>query len=117
MQFALRTTDAAPDLAAMEQALAELDPAVLLDFDEAGRTVRISTSAAKSSGSSRVTEPFTVLYSRSSPAGTSAIRARMLPFTDEACTGPPLETALTCPFTERATTSAVAPRTSSSPRA
>ena len=45
MQFALRTTGAAPDLAAMEHALAELDPAVLLDFDEAGRTVRISTSA------------------------------------------------------------------------
>ena len=45
MQFALRTTGAAPDLAAMEHELAALDPAVLLDFDDAGRTVRISTSA------------------------------------------------------------------------
>ena len=45
MQFALRTTGVAPDIAAMEHELAALDPAVLLDFDEAGRTVRISTSA------------------------------------------------------------------------
>ena len=46
MEFALRTTGHAPDLAAIEREIAELDPAVLLDLDASGRTVRISTSAS-----------------------------------------------------------------------
>ena len=45
MQFALHTAGATPDLAAIERELSVLDPAVLLDFDAAGQTVRISTSA------------------------------------------------------------------------
>ena len=45
MEFALRTTGRAPDLAAIEREIAALDPAVLLDFDASGSTIRISTSA------------------------------------------------------------------------
>lgn len=46
MEFALRTTGSAPDLAAIEREIAAFDPAVLLDVDASGRTVRISTSAS-----------------------------------------------------------------------
>jgi hypothetical protein len=43
MEFRYHCTGATPDLAAIERAIAELDPAALLDLDAAGRTVRIST--------------------------------------------------------------------------
>ena len=36
-------TDASPDLAAIECAIAELDPSVQIDLDASGQTVRIST--------------------------------------------------------------------------
>ena len=42
MQYTLGT-DASPDLAAIEQALATLDPSVLIDLDAHGHTIRIST--------------------------------------------------------------------------
>jgi len=43
MQFILQATGQSPDLAAIEQSIAALDPAVLLDIDAAGQAVRIST--------------------------------------------------------------------------
>lgn len=44
MEFIFHAAGSAPDLAAIEQAIAELDPAVLLDFDAAARAVRISAA-------------------------------------------------------------------------
>ena len=38
---------ASPDLAAIEHALATLDPSALLDRDASGRTIRISTLATQ----------------------------------------------------------------------
>ena len=46
MQFILHAGEA-PDLAALEQAIADLDPAVLLDADSTGRAVRISTAVTE----------------------------------------------------------------------
>ena len=46
MQFILHA-GAAPDLAAIEQAIADLDPAVVLDTDSSGRAVRISTAVTE----------------------------------------------------------------------
>jgi hypothetical protein len=43
MQFLLHTTRQAPDLAAIEDAIADLDPAVLLDADASAQVLRIST--------------------------------------------------------------------------
>ena len=43
MEFRYHCTGTTPDLAAIERAIIELDPAALLDLDAAGRTVRIST--------------------------------------------------------------------------
>lgn len=42
IQYTL-ATDASPDLAVIERAIAELDPSALLDLDASGRTIRIST--------------------------------------------------------------------------
>ena len=42
MQYTLSTV-ASPDLAAIEHALAALDPSALLDLDASERTIRIST--------------------------------------------------------------------------
>lgn len=42
MQYNL-ATDASPDFASIERALAALDPSALLDLDPSGRTIRIST--------------------------------------------------------------------------
>lgn len=44
MQYTL-ATDTSPDLAAIEQALATLDPSALIDLDASGHTIRISTLA------------------------------------------------------------------------
>jgi hypothetical protein len=44
MEFLYHTTGRTPDLASIERAIGDLDPAVLLDIDLSGRTVRISTS-------------------------------------------------------------------------
>jgi len=44
MQYTL-THPALPDLATLEHALSSLDPAMLLDFDARGRTLRLSTCA------------------------------------------------------------------------
>ena len=44
MEFILHATGPAPDLAAIEQAIAEFDPAALLDFDAAASAVRISAA-------------------------------------------------------------------------
>lgn len=44
MQFELQVDGYSPDLAAIEFAIAALDPALLLDLDAFGRTIRISTS-------------------------------------------------------------------------
>jgi hypothetical protein len=46
MQYTL-DAGASPDLAAIGQAIAALDPAVLLDLDPGARTVRISTLATQ----------------------------------------------------------------------
>ena len=46
MQYALKT-DTTPDLAAIGQAIAALDPAMLLDLDASGRTLRLSTCATR----------------------------------------------------------------------
>jgi hypothetical protein len=43
MEFLLHTTTQPPDLSAVEYAIADLDPAVLLDTDISGQVVRIST--------------------------------------------------------------------------
>ena len=42
MQYTL-ATDSSPDLPAIEQALATLDPSALIDLDTSGHTIRIST--------------------------------------------------------------------------
>ncbi|GAB3096098.1 hypothetical protein [Lysobacter terrae] len=44
MEFLYRITDQAPDLNALERAIANLDPAVVLDTDVSGNAIRISTS-------------------------------------------------------------------------
>ena len=44
MEFRYHVTGPAPDLPAIESAIAALDPAVLLDADASGRAVRISTT-------------------------------------------------------------------------
>ena len=44
MEFLYHTSGRTPDLASIERAIGDLDPAVLLDTDLSGRTVRISTS-------------------------------------------------------------------------
>lgn len=46
MQYTL-STRSAPDMAAIEQAIAELDPAVVLDFDVNASMVRISSVATE----------------------------------------------------------------------
>jgi hypothetical protein len=46
MQYTLHAGDS-PDLAAIEQAIATLDPAALLDLDGRVRAVRISTVATE----------------------------------------------------------------------
>ncbi|HSD16424.1 MAG TPA: hypothetical protein VLC71_04075 [Thermomonas sp.] len=46
MQYILGT-DASPDLAAIEQALATLDPSALVDLDARGHAIRISTLATE----------------------------------------------------------------------
>jgi hypothetical protein len=43
MQFVLHTSNQTSDLSAVENAIADLDPSVLLDTDVSGRVVRIST--------------------------------------------------------------------------
>ena len=45
MEFALRSTGAAADVAAIERQLLALDPAALVDVDANGGTLRISTAA------------------------------------------------------------------------
>lgn len=42
MQYTL-ATDTSPDPAAIEQALAALDPSALVDLDASGHTIRMST--------------------------------------------------------------------------
>ena len=44
MEFLYHATGRTPDLASIERAIGDLDPAALLDTDLSGRTVRISTS-------------------------------------------------------------------------
>ena len=44
MEFILHAAGLAPDLAAIEQAIADLDPAVLLDYDATAHAVRISAA-------------------------------------------------------------------------
>ena len=44
MEFILHAAGPAPDLAAIEQAIADLDPAALIDFDAAAHAVRISAA-------------------------------------------------------------------------
>lgn len=44
MEFHYHRLGHAPDLSSIERAIAELDPAVLLDLDASGRIVRISTT-------------------------------------------------------------------------
>lgn len=46
MQYTLSTRDM-PDMAAIERAIAELDPAALLDFDVRASMVRISSVATE----------------------------------------------------------------------
>lgn len=45
MQFTLRLTGPAPDLAAIEREIGALDAAALLDLDGSGQAIRISTLA------------------------------------------------------------------------
>ena len=49
MEFLYRITDQAPDLNALERAIANLDPAVVLDTDVSGNAIRISTSLTEQS--------------------------------------------------------------------
>ncbi|MDH5823710.1 hypothetical protein QFW77_12000 [Luteimonas sp. RD2P54] len=46
MEFHVAVPGTPPDLAAVERALAALDPAALVDLDAAGATLRVSTSMA-----------------------------------------------------------------------
>lgn len=47
MQFEIRVDDCPPNLGAIEFAIAVLDPAVMIDLDAAGHTLRIATSVTE----------------------------------------------------------------------
>ena len=44
MQFEIRMAGARPDVGAIEQALRAVDPAVLVDIDPTGQTLRVAAS-------------------------------------------------------------------------
>ncbi|NDK37431.1 hypothetical protein DT603_01035 [Pseudoxanthomonas gei] len=46
MQYTL-STQGTPDIAAIERAIAELDPAMVVDFDQAASALRISSVATE----------------------------------------------------------------------
>lgn len=44
MQFRITIDDASPDLHTIDEALRDIDPAGLVDFDAANRVIRVSTT-------------------------------------------------------------------------